>query len=99
MTVIEGVLQEERERNLWMQNMYLQEISELPKGSIVKKSMPSGVYYYLKYRNGDKVVSDYLGKNIEKVNQIEQAIAKRKHLEATVKRIRIELKQIAKVVK
>jgi len=99
MTVIEGVLQEEKERNLWMQDIYLKEISELPKGSIVKKSKPSGDYYYLKYRNGNKVVSDYLGKDIEKVNQIERAIGKRKHLEGVIKRLKLEYKQISKIVK
>jgi len=99
MTVIEGVLQEEKERNLLMQKTYLQEISALPKGYIVKKSRQSGDYYYLNYRTGNKVVSDYLGTDIEKVNQIEQAIAKRKRLEATIKRLKLEFKQITRVVK
>ena len=99
MTVIEGVLLEERERNLSMQKTYLQEISALPKGSVVKKSRRSGEYYYLTHRNGNKVVSDYLGTDIEKVNQIKQSVAKRKRLENVVKRLKKELKQITKVVR
>ena len=99
MSVIEGVLLEERDRNLMMQNQYLQEISTLPKGSIVKKSNKSGVYYYLAYRKGNKVVSDYLGKDAQKVQEIQQNIDKRKYLEASVKNLKNELKLIAKVAK
>lgn len=99
MSVLEGVLLEEKERNLMMQKQYMQEISELPKGSVVKKSKKSGDYYYLAYRKNSKVVSDYLGKDIEKVNKIQQAIDKRKHLEGLVKKLKNELKLIARVVK
>ena len=99
MSVIEGVLREERERNLMMQNQYLQEISALPKGSIVKKSNKSGDYYYLAYRNGSRVISDYLGKDAEKAQEVQQSIDKRKHLEGLVKNLKSELKLISKVVK
>ena len=99
MSVIEGVLLEEKERNLMMQNQYLQEISSLPKGSIVKKSKKSGDYYYLTYRNGGRVVSDYLGKDVEKANKIQQDINKRKYLEVLIKNLKSELKLINKVVK
>ena len=99
MSVIKGVLREEKERNLMMQNQYLQEISSLPKGSIVKKSKKSGDYYYLAYRSGSKVISDYLGKDADKVYKIQQAIDRRKHLEGLVKNLKSELKLIAKVVR
>ena len=99
MSVIEGVLREERERNLMMQNQYLQEISALPKGSIVKKRKNSGDYYYLAYRKGSSVVNDYLGKDAEKAQKVQQNIDKRKHLEGLVRNLKSELKLIAKVVK
>ena len=99
MSVIKGVLLEERERNLMMQNQYLREISALPKGCIVKKSNKSGDYYYLAYREGSRVVSDYLGKDAEKAREAQQNINKRKHLEGLVKNLKRELKLIAKVVK
>jgi len=99
MSVIEGVLLEERERNLEMQNHYLQEIAALPKGSIVKKTKKSGDYYYLTYRNGSKVVSRYLGTDEEEIEKVRKDIAKRKHFEGLIKNLKCELKQIAKVVK
>ncbi len=99
MSVIEGMLREEKERNLMMQNQYLHEISALPKGSIVKKSKKSGNYYYLVYRDGNKVISDYLGKDINKVRDVQNDIDKRRHLQWLVKNLKNELKLIAKVVK
>jgi len=99
MSVIKGVLLEEKERNLLMQNQYMQEIAVLPKGSIVKKVNKSGDYYYLAYRIGNKIVNDYLGNDIEKIEKIKQDIEKRKHLQRLIKNLKSELKQIAKVVK
>jgi hypothetical protein len=99
MSVIEGILREERERNLMMQKQYLQEIAMLPKGSIGKKGKKSGGYYYLTYRKGDKVVSDYLGTDVIIIEKVQQDINKRKHLEGLVRNLKSELKLIAKVVK
>jgi len=99
MSVIEGVLLEEKERNLLMQKQYMQDIAKLPKGSIVKKSKKSGDYYYLTYRSGEKVVSEYLGKNKEKIEKIRQDINKRKHLESVVKNLESELKLINRAVR
>ena len=99
MSVIQGVLLEEKERNLMMQNQYMQEISALPKGSIVKKSKKSGDYYYLSYRDGKKVISDYLGKDGERVREIQRSIEKRKHLEGLIKNLKSELKLIERVVR
>jgi len=99
MTVIEGVLLEEKERNLIMQSHYLHEISMLPKGVIVKKSKNNRDYYYLAYRDGNKVISKYLGKEIDKIHQIQQNIDKRKYLENLVKKLKKELKLIGKIIK
>lgn len=98
-SVIEGVLLEERERNLMMQRQYLSEIAQLPKGSVIKKSRKGKIYYYLSYRNGGKVVSNYLGNDAEQIKEVRHRIEKRKHLEGLVKRLRHELKIISKAVK
>ncbi|MDR0405752.1 MAG: hypothetical protein LBH54_03030 [Clostridiales bacterium] len=65
----------------------------------MKKSNKSGDYYYLTYRNGNRVVSDYLVKYSDKIREVQQDIDKRKHLERLVKNLKNELKLIAKVVK
>lgn len=98
-TVVYGMLQEEKRRNLEMQEMYLREISDLPKGSIVAKKQSGNEYFYLKYRQNEKVKTDYLGKNQELIESVRRKIEKRKHLQEVLKRLRLEYAQICKIVK
>lgn len=98
-TIIHGVLQEEKKRNLEMQNAYSQEIASLPKGSVVVKNVSGNNYYYLKYRQGNKIKTDYLGNDEKKVKKVKRDIEKRKHLQDVLKRLRLEYKQICKIVK
>ena len=98
-TVIHGMLQEEKQRNLRMQETHKKEIQSLRKGSIAKKSIGGQDYYYLKYRQGDKVKNDYIGKDEESVAEIRQEIERRKYLQGVLKRLQLEYKQIGKIVK
>ena len=42
---------------------YQETLSELPKGTISEKLINGNTYYYLKYRDGKKVISKYVGKD------------------------------------
>jgi hypothetical protein len=59
---IKGVLREELENSLRMQARYEQELSKLPKGSLVKRLIKGRDYYYLVYREDGKVCSVYRGR-------------------------------------
>ncbi len=59
---IKGVLREELDNSLRMQERYEQELSKLPKGSLVKRRIRDHEYYYLVYREDGKVRSVYRGK-------------------------------------
>jgi len=98
-TVIYGMLQEEKQRNLEMQEAYKKEIAALRKGSISIKTVSGTDYYYLKYREGDKVKNDYIGRDEKLVEEIRDEIEKRKYLQSVLKRLQIEYQQICKIVK
>ena len=98
-TVVYGMLQEEKQRNLEMQKTYAQEIEALPKGSIMTKTVSGKKYYYLRYRQGDKVKNDYIGKDESVVEEIKRDIEKRKYLQDVLKRLKLEYKQINLIVK
>ena len=100
-TVIYGLLEEEKERNLEMQEVYQNEIDSLPKGSIIRRQIGKGknTYHYLNYRDGTKPISKYLGNDEELITETRKKIKKRKHLESIVKRLKLEYKQICKIVK
>ena len=59
---IKGVLREELDNSLRMQERYEQELAKLPKGSLVKRRIRGHDYYYLVYREDGKVRSVYRGK-------------------------------------
>jgi len=93
------MLKEEKTRNLEMQKIYLQEIDSLPKGTVTIKNISGNDYYYLKYRQNEKIKTDYLGKNKKKVDVVNKEIKRRKYLQGVLKRLRVEYKQICKIVK
>jgi hypothetical protein len=60
---IKGVLREELDNSLRMQERYEAELAKLPKGSLVKRQIKGHDYYYLVYREDGKVRSVYQGKS------------------------------------
>ena len=98
-TVLYGLLREEKERNLEMQEIHQREIASLPKGADVAQNVSGKKYYYLRRRIGNKVVAEYLGNDEAVIQEVQKKVAKRKHLESIVKRLKLEYKQICKIVK
>ena len=60
-SVLKGVLEEELERNLQKQRVFSNEFNKYPKGSLVVVKIHGDQYLYRKYRDGDKVISIYVG--------------------------------------
>lgn len=76
---------------------YTRELDALPKGSVKTKNVSGRVYYYLVYRNGNKVVSKYIGKDEDSVKVISEQIVRRKQVEEILKRLTEEKSQIEKM--
>ena len=98
-TVIYSMLEEEKKRNLDMQEAHKREIDTLRKGSITTKTVSGKNYYYLKHRQGNKVMNDYIGKDESAVETIRLEIEKRKYLQGVLKRLKAEYRQISMIVK
>ncbi len=74
----------------YMINKYEQIKSALPKGTICEKHIGNKDYYYLKYRDGDRVVSDYIHK--EDLENLTELVEHRKHVELMIRSLKDELK-------
>ncbi len=86
--------------NLRNQNMiaeYEKELIPLPKGSIKTKIVGNRIYYYLNYRDGKKVVSKYVGKDESSLQEVKDGLERRAHVEAMLKKLKEEQKQIKKL--
>ena len=99
-SVVLVVLQDELERNRRMQLRYHKEIDQLPKGSLFRRKIRGHPYFYLNYRDKNKVVSKYLGKLDElEAEDIKKRIAKRKRYEDLLKKLRDEEKILTKALR
>ena len=83
MSVLEEVLEEELERSIRVGNAIRRELDNLPKGSVRVRKIGGHNYYYLNYREGNKVRSKYIpAKDVE---LIQKQVARRKELLAALK--------------
>lgn len=89
MNMILTTIIQEKQRIEYMRERYQEELSRLPKGTISEKKSGEKVYYYLKYRDGGKVVSRYISKSA--IDEVRAQVEKRKHIEAMIKSLQEEL--------
>lgn len=87
---------QEKQRIDYMLAKYQEALAELPKGTISEKQVKGNTYYYLKYRDGKKIVSKYIGKR--EIEELKQQIDRRRHIEAMIKSLLDEQKLAAKVL-
>lgn len=97
MLVIQGVLQEELERQQRMLKAYLAKLEVLPKGNIVRKKINGRNYAYLQFRSGRKVVSQYIPE--DELSGIKDKIEERNRYQKTVQDIKKEIGFIQKALK
>ena len=76
MSIVDEVLAEEYDRSVRLSKALQKDINKLPNGSLQKKCISGRYYYYLQYRDGDKVKSDYV--KHDDVKDIKQKLKLRK---------------------
>ena len=97
MSIVKALINKESIRNQSMIAEYEKELKELPKGVLRLKRIGKQDYYYLYYRDGKKVISKYVGKDIETVDQLKDLLMKREHIETMLKVLKQEQEQIKKM--
>lgn len=96
--LIKSIIYEEQKRNAEMIETYRSELKNLKKGNLSIKKVGNNEYYYLKYRNDKKIITDYIGKDKEKIAQIEEQIKRRKHYKNMLSALIKEQKIISKIL-
>ncbi|MBR2505447.1 MAG: hypothetical protein IKB70_00700 [Bacilli bacterium] len=99
-SVLKGVLEEELERNLQKQRVFCNELTKYPKGSLVVVKVHGDQYLYRKFRDGNKIVSIYVGpaKSAETKKAYEDR-DKYLKLKQDIRDLKEEEKKIRKAVK
>ena len=88
LNLILHTVKQEKQRIEYMLAKYQSELSALPKGTISEKTVGEKTYYYLKYRDGKKVVSQYISK--KEIENVRALVERRRHIEAMVKSLQEE---------
>jgi hypothetical protein len=97
MTIATQIIENELARNERMIKEYDNELLKLPKGKLTIKKINSHSYYYLKYRRGEKVVTEYVGKDNCDLSELNDQLDKRKHIEEMLKQLKNERKELKKL--
>ncbi len=103
MSVFQGAMEEELERNLRKQKAFEQELSEHPKGYLSVCRIEGIDYIYRKHREGARILSVYIGvpgsEQVKKAEEEREAylLAKRSlsELKREEKRLRRAIKEYA----
>lgn len=85
--IITTILQE-KERIDRMLKKYQEELEKLPKGTLSEKKAGQSTYFYLKYRDGKKVISQYIPK--KDVEDVRKQVEKRRHIETMIRSLQEE---------
>ena len=67
---------------------YQEELEMLPKGTISEKKVKQSTYFYLKYREGKKVISRYIPQ--KDVEAVREQVEKRRHIETMIRSLQEE---------
>ena len=88
MNLILSTILQEKERIDRMLAKYQEELEMLPKGTISEKKVKQSTYFYLKYREGKKVISRYIPQ--KDVDVVREQVEKRRHIETMIRSLQEE---------
>lgn len=88
----------EAKRMSALRDSYEKQLAVLPKGSLRAKERNGRKYYYLAYRRGGKVVSEYVGNDEATITVLRERLERRKNIENLLRSIKNELHLMSKVL-
>ena len=88
LNLILSTILQERERIDRMLAKYREELETLPKGKKKKKKAGQSTYFYLKYREGKRVISKYIPQ--KDVETVREQVEKRRHIETMIRSLQEE---------
>lgn len=86
-----SIIADEAKRIKALRQSYEDQLALLPKGTLQTRRRGKNEYYYLSFRDGEKVITEYIGKDEKTINELKQSLEKRKHIEGIVQQLNREL--------
>ncbi|MGO8693454.1 MAG: hypothetical protein ACLQMF_07230 [Rectinemataceae bacterium] len=99
MAVIDSILDEELARLLTLQERLSKEHEALPRGTLVVKSKNGHHYAYRAYREGRRVITDYVGPELSiQVQHLSAALMERRRISAEVKALAADIAKLRRMI-
>ncbi len=95
MAILQNILKESWGHYQGMKQRIESRLRKLPQGSVLKRKLAGHDYYYLKVREGNRVISKYLGR--EKPKDLEKAIEERRLLQKQLREVRQNIRLLKKI--
>ena len=96
MSILEEILVEEYERSVRVSRALAAELIDLPRGSVRERVINGRTYYYLQYREGSHVRSDYVPR--KDVEELRKRLMRQKEIAAALKEQERSRKQIERAL-
>lgn len=98
--VVKSVLQEELKRVKSLRKKYEEKLARLPPGYLLKRGSPGREYYYLSYRDGEKIKQDYLGKlSKDEVRKYKEQMKLKKQIRQQIKEVKQNIRYLERLLK
>ena len=97
MKMILDLLVAESQKNLLLQRELKNKINVLPKGTVKERRVKDKTYYYLAYRENEKVVNKYIGDDSVEAEKLSKFVEERKAYEKQLKELQQDWKIYNKV--
>ena len=97
MAILKGILKESWDYYRDLDNRLRLRLAQLPRGSILQRRIGRQKYFYLKVREGNQVVSRYLGK--ERPVELEKSIQERRLIKRQLEEVQQNLQILAQINK
>lgn len=95
MADLRGILKESSEYYRDLERRIVGRLRDLPKGSVFRRRIGSSHYFYLKIREGRRVMSRYLGK--ARPVALEKAVEERRLLRRQLREVRQSMRLLSRV--
>ena len=97
MSVLDNMFEEEYNRLIRIRKAKYRDYISIHKGSITVKVIHGKKYYYLQWREGRKVLCQYISES--SLEQMKQAIERRNQLKEAIASIDSDIKKLKRVMK
>ena len=99
MPILKSFLEEELKNSIRMKKSYENELAHLLKGALVLKKIKGHSYYYLAFREHDKVRYIYKGRaSANEIKKFKEAKSKKAQLRPLLARVKQQIKFLNRVL-